>query len=171
MVIGIARKPNTSDLRDRHLTGLPDPGPDVTRRRAEFEFEQAALRAQVSRLEGEAPLSFLRTKIEVGRRSDGDGHGAAAGLDREMGLKSESEDRAGESDQGYDIGDTMGDEQIPNSTAQVDIPNEPDLPVANEVCEARKPRRSLRNRSPIQLHPYALEREVYRRTVKVERVE
>ena len=89
VVIGTARKPNDSDLRDRNLTGLPDPGPDVVLRRAEFEFEQAALRAQVSsHLEHQAPLSFLRTKIDVGRRSsDGDGHDAAAGLDREMGLE------------------------------------------------------------------------------------
>ena len=73
---------------------------------------------------------------------------------------------------GYVIADTMGDEQILHSTAQVGIPHESDLPVANEVCGAGKPeRRNLRNRSPIQLHPYALEREVYRRTVKVGRVE
>lgn len=45
VIIGTARKPNASDLRNRGLTGLPDPSSDVTRRRAELEAEKAALRA------------------------------------------------------------------------------------------------------------------------------
>ena len=43
--------------------------------------------------------------------------------------------------------------------------------VVNEVCYPRKDVRNLRDRNPIQLRPYALEREVYRQRVKRGRVE
>lgn len=42
VIVGTARKPNASDLRNRGLAGLPDPSPDVARRRAELEAELAA---------------------------------------------------------------------------------------------------------------------------------
>ena len=80
VVIGTARKPNASDLRNRGLSGLPDPSPEVALRRAEFELEQEALRAQVALLQGENELSFLRTKIGVHRSTDDDASGLDPGI-------------------------------------------------------------------------------------------
>ncbi len=79
VVIGTARKPNASDLRNRGLSGLPDPSPEVALRRAELELEQEALRAQVALLQGENELSFLRTKIGVHRSTDDDVSGLIRG--------------------------------------------------------------------------------------------
>lgn len=64
-VIGIKRKPNRRDLRDRNqLQGLPDPDPDVVARRAALEVEQAALRMQHSLLEMDNE-SALRASLTV----------------------------------------------------------------------------------------------------------
>ena len=44
--------------------------------------------------------------------------------------------------------------------------NDPGSLISNQVYETRKGNRSLRHRNPIQLHPYALESEQYRQTLK-----
>lgn len=176
VVIGTARKPNLSDLKNRSLSGLPDLGPDVELRRAELEVEQAALRELVVRREDGTACSFLRTKIggrkgasgvsnfvtDIGMRvSSGD-----AEVNVEKAMVEEDEEKEEEEE------DTMGDdEQIPDPTGCVDVPNQPESAFANEGCEPQTAMSNLRNRSPIQLHPYALEREVYRHTVKAGRAE
>lgn len=64
-VIGIKRRPNRRDLRDRNqLQGLPDRDPDVVGRRAALEVEQAALRMQHSLLEMDNE-SALRASLTV----------------------------------------------------------------------------------------------------------
>ncbi len=154
VVIGTARKPNASDLRNRGLSGLPDPSPEVALRRAEFELEQEALRAQVALLQGENELSFLRTKIGVHRSTDDD----ASGLDP-----------------GIVASKMSGDPhlvEVGKATARMEVSDLPESPVAdNEAGGPESAKRSLRNRSPIQLHPYELERKVYHQTVKVRRAE
>ena len=44
--------------------------------------------------------------------------------------------------------------------------NEPERLVANQALKSRRGTRNLRHRNPIQLHPYALESEHYRQTLK-----
>ncbi len=62
--------------------------------------------------------------------------------------------------------------EVGKATARVEVSDVPESPVAdNEAGGPGSAKRSLRNRSPIQLHPYALERKVYHQTVKVRRAE
>ncbi len=63
-VIGVKRKPNRKDLKDRKIQGLPDPDPDVFLRRAAFQLEQAAVNIQQTILEAN-PVSSLRTSLTV----------------------------------------------------------------------------------------------------------
>ena len=162
-VIGTARRPNSADLRDRGLAGLPDPGPDVALRRAELESEQAALKTQVAFWHGggNVPVSFSRTKIDRCHGSD-DGSSSNPETMRE--------DPVGKVEENHIMHDTVGDEQIRKSTADVDKPTlSESVRVAYKACEAEEGVRYLRDRKPVQLHPYALEREVYRQRVKAGR--
>lgn len=52
------------------------------------------------------------------------------------------------------------------STSHNNTTNEPEPLVANQAHESRRATRNLRHRNPIQLHPYALESEQYRQTLK-----
>lgn len=167
MVIGTARKPNGTDLQTRGLSGLPDTTSSVALRRAEFEADQVALRKQVELLQGgDIPVSFLRTRIGGDHQSSSDGD---SGSDGEEGSNSASGDSAGNVKRELIVG---GGEQASESTAHVDGPTLAGSTVTNdEVCEAQKGVRNLRHRSPIQLHPYAREREAYRMMVKAGRIE
>ena len=64
-VIGTSRKPNSTDLLNRGLNGLPDPSPAIKLRKAALKKEQLALRMQV---DTNIPVSYLRTRI--GESSD-----------------------------------------------------------------------------------------------------
>lgn len=163
-VIGTARRPNSADLRDRGLAGLPDPGPDVALRRAELELEQATLKAQVAFWHGggDFPVSFSRTKIDKYHGSDDGSSSNPETMREDPVVKVERE---------HIMHDTMDDEQMRKSTADVDKPNlSESVRVADKACEAEEGVRYLRDRKPVQLHPYALEREVYRQRVKDGRV-
>ena len=168
VIIGTARKPNASDLRNRGLTGLPDPSSDVTRRRAELEAEQAALRAGWDFLEKERELSFLRTVTK--KRNGGGG-----GID---GKNLDGKEEVGEGTKGGDEGvkvsveeqeeAAMGGADTPKPTVRGDSLDQTESPVANnEPGRPQQARRDLRKRNPVQQHPYAVERETYRRAVKV----
>lgn len=52
------------------------------------------------------------------------------------------------------------------STSQHNATNESELLVAKQAHESQRATRSLRHRNPIQLHPYALESEQYRQTLR-----
>ena len=151
-IIGTARKPNISDLRERGLIGLPDPDPEVLMRRAKFESEQAYLEMQVKFHEGETPLSFLRTKINA-QQSDND----AMGLNYEK-CKSIRKIEV-------NVEHANGEEKALNVAARVSIPEMADSPVVNEACVSEKAVRVLRDRNPIQLRPYAVERKMYRQMI------
>ena len=64
-VIGTSRKPNSTDLLNRGLDGLPDSSPAIKLRKAALKKEQLALWTQV---DSNIPVSYLRTKI--GESSD-----------------------------------------------------------------------------------------------------
>ena len=144
-VIGTARKPNNSDLRQRGLVGLPDPSPKVAFRRAELELEQAKLKAEVRR----GP-------------DGGEDEDVVGESDREAVSGTESSDSA------LDIGQDCSkvEEKSVNPKGHVDVPNVSEPP----VVEAQKSVRSFRDRGPIQVHPYALEREMYHQFLKAEKV-
>ena len=59
-VIGTSRKPNSTDLHNRGLKGLPEPSPAIKLRKAALKKEQLALRTQV---DSDIPVSYLRTRI------------------------------------------------------------------------------------------------------------
>ncbi|KAL9134110.1 MAG: hypothetical protein Q9175_004706 [Cornicularia normoerica] len=167
MVIGTARKPNGTDLQTRGLSGLPDTTSSVALRRAEFEADQVALRKQVELLQGgDIPVSFLRTRVGGDHQSNND---SDSGSDGGKVLNSASGDGAGNVKKELIVGDG---EQASESTAHIDGPTLAGSIVANdEVCEAQKGVRNLRHRSPIQIHPYAREREAYMKMVKAGRLE
>ena len=148
-IVGTARKPNNSDLRNRGLTGLPDPSPEVVARRVELDSQQEELKARVAAFQGESRVSFMRTKIDVSQRAD----------DMMM--------LGWEMSESTDGGDSVVEEKMPDSTARI---NPPELPVASKACESEISVRCLRDRTPIQLHPYTCEREVYRQMSKVGKV-
>ncbi|KAL9068888.1 MAG: hypothetical protein Q9161_005860 [Pseudevernia consocians] len=166
VIIGTARKPNASDLRDRGLSGLPDPSPEVALRRADLQSEQAALRAEETIFHGEKSFSSsLRTEIGGQRDTNDD----ISDLDGETGSSILSEDSILVK---IEDEDSKGDEGILQSIAHCDIPQLSESAVADDAPGgAQNAIRKLRHRKPIQLHPYALEREVYRQRVKVGRVE
>ncbi|KAM0797762.1 hypothetical protein BDR22DRAFT_824030 [Usnea florida] len=64
-VIGTSRKPNSTDLHNRGLNGLPEPSPTIKLRKAALKKEQLALRMQ---LDSSIPVNYLRTRI--GESSD-----------------------------------------------------------------------------------------------------
>lgn len=64
-IIGTSRKPNSTDLLNRDLNGLSDPGPTIKLRKAALKKEQVALRTQVN---SDITVSYLRTRI--GESSD-----------------------------------------------------------------------------------------------------
>ena len=64
-IIGTSRKPNSTDLLNRDLNGLSDPGPAIKQRKAALKKEQVALRTQVN---SDIAVSYLRTRI--GESSD-----------------------------------------------------------------------------------------------------
>ena len=156
-IIGTVRKPTLSDLRERGLIGLPGPDPDVLIRRAEFESEQANLRARMKWHEGEIAVSFLRTKIDA-MESDDDAVGSGS-------EECESVRRVE-----VDVEHDRGNEKIFNVAGSVGMPNLPDSTVANEACGSEKAVRALRDRNPIQLRPYAVEREIYRHMIATGKV-
>ena len=53
-----------------------------------------------------------------------------------------------------------------DSNSHRNLTNEPGSLIINQAYETRRGVRSLRHRNPIQLHPYALESEQYRQTLK-----
>ena len=59
-VIGTSRKPNSTDIHNRGLDGLPDPSPFIKLKKAALKKEQLALRTQV---DSGIPVSYLRTRI------------------------------------------------------------------------------------------------------------
>lgn len=155
--IGIARKPNESDLRKRGFTGVPDPGPEAALRRAQLESEQAELRAKTEYPEFGFPVSFMRTKIGEGQKNDD-----IRSWDCEMVSSTGGDDRTVEMDVGYG----KGEEKILSLKAHADTAEPSKPPVVDEVCGFQKGVRKLRDRTPIQIQPYALEREVYRQVIK-----
>lgn len=159
-IIGTARKPNFADLRARGLVGLPDPDPEILFRRAEFESEQAVLKTQVRYHKGENAPSFLRTKIDA-FESGSDGVGSGSGSE---GCESA---RSAEVDVEHD----MVEEKFVNMAGSVGMPNLPDSLVANEACGgSEKAVRVLRDRSAVQVRPYAVEREMYRQMISTGKV-
>ena len=161
-IIGTARKPNFSDLRERGLIGLPDPDTEIFFRRAEFESEQAELKTQVRYHKGEIALSFLRTRIDA-FESGGDGVGSGSGSGSE-GCESA---RSAE----VDVEHAMVKEKFVNIAGSVVMPNLPDSLVANEACGgSEKAVRVLRDRSAVQIRPYALEHEMYHQMISTGKV-
>lgn len=156
-VIGIARKPNDSDLSKRDLTGLPDPSPEVALRRAQLESEQAELRAKMEYSGLGFPVSFLRMKV-----GEGQGSKDVSGWDCETVSSARGDDQAVETD----VGRGKGEEKILNLAVHANT-TEPSKPsVVEEPCGFQKGVRKLRDRTPIQIQPYALERDVYRQVIE-----
>lgn len=156
-VIGIARKPNEFDQRKRGLAGLPDPGPEVALRRAQLEAEQAELRAKTECSGVGLPVSFLRTKIGEVR-----GDEVVRDWDCEKVSSTGDDDRAVE----MDVRHGKDGEKILNVNAHADTTEPSKPPIVDEACGFQKGVRKLRDRTPIQMQPYALEREVYRQVIK-----
>ena len=167
-VIGTARKPNKSDLRARGLTGLPDPSPEVTLLRAKLESEQAELRAMVGCYETGIPESFVRMDVDVVEINEVDvcvGNEDAGRSNQENNLCTESEGFALQMDENRsrvkETGSGSGDDVEKSSMLAASV--------VGGSCEPGKFVRSLRHRNPIQIHPYALEREGHRQLVKAGR--
>ena len=159
-VIGTARRPNASDLRERGITGLVlDPGPEIALRRAEFESQQAAWMGWT---EGGFTLSFERTTKIGSREKSGDETGSS---DRERDVLSERcDDEVKVDEKGSKGGKRRGSLTGRNDLLQ-------SLVTDDETGAVRKNGRVLRDRSPLQLQPYAREREAYRKMVKGGKVE
>ena len=156
VVVGTARKPNKSDWRARGLAGLPDPGPDVALLRAKLEAEQVGLRAiDVGVLE-----SWVRAEgdeVKVCEVDVGEGGKDVRCPDQdETLLGTESEAFA------VEVKETASDSEKSSLLA---------APVFDGPLESGKIVRRLRERKPIQVHPYALEREEYRKLIKTGRRE
>ena len=165
-VVGIARKPNKSDLKARGLTGLPDPSPEVALLRAKLESEQAELRAMVGYETG-IPESFVRADVdvvEVNGVDAGEGNEDVGRADQEN-LDTKSEGCALQVDEKgsrvEEKGSGSGDDVEKSSMLAASV--------VDGSCEPGKFVRSLRNRNPIQIHPYVLERKGYRQLVKAGR--
>ena len=160
-IIGTARKPNFSDLRGRGLIGLPDPDTEILFRRAEFESEQAELKTQVRIHKGGIALSFLRTKTDAFESGGGVSSGSGSGSE---GCESA---RSAE----VDVEHSMVEEQFENIAGSVGMRNLPDSLVANEACGgSEKAVRVLRDRSAVQIRPYAIEREMHRQMMSTGKV-
>ena len=153
-VVGIARKPNKSDLRARGLTGLPDDleSPEVVRIRARLEKEQVGLRDIGVR------ESFVRMDVvDVLEVKEVDG-----GEDKEenLGMKSEQGFAVLVDDEEGGRVEEKGDDVEKMSSLRVNSV------VGDDGSGKGKTGRCLRKRNPIQVRPYGLEREGYRRLVK-----
>ena len=167
-VVGIARKPNKSDLRARGITGLPDPSPKVALLRAKLESEQAELRAMVGCYEIGVQVSCVRTEAEVVKVNEVD----VAECNEDVG-RSDPEENLGTESEGFAV-------QVDEKGSKVeekglglnhDVEKSSVLPssVVDGSCEPGKFVRNLRERNPIQIHPYVLERKGYRQLVKAGR--
>ena len=167
-VVGTARKPNKSDLRARGITGLPDPSPEVALLRAKLESEQAELRAMVGCYEFGVPVSCVRTEVEVVKVNEVDvaeGSKNVGRSDPEENLGTESEGCAVQVDEkGSGV-----EEKGLGSSHDVEKSSVLTSSVADGSCEPAKFVRNLRDRNPIQIHPYVLERKEYRQLVKAGR--
>ena len=167
-VIGTARKPNKSDLRARGLTGLPDPSPEVALLRAKLKSEQAELRAMVECWESGVPESFVRNDIDVVEVNEVDvaeDDEDVGPLDQEKTLGTESGTFAVQ----VEVTASKVEKKESGSGDDVEKSTVPAASVVDESCEPRKSVRILRDRNPIQIHPYVLEREGYRQLIKAGR--
>ncbi len=165
-VIGISRPPKASDLRERGLTGLPDPDPLVVLLRAKLENEQAKLNTQVDAFYAEQQASSsVRTEIGSTEAENSEENGEAIG--RSGNIAPESEKGEGKEEANKDI-TMMGDEQAATklSPAPVETSIMPESLVANQMSNVQKGQRNLRVRNPIQLRSYGLEHEEYRQMLK-----
>ena len=152
-VVGIARKPNKHDLKARGLTGLIDDAenPDVVRIRARLEKEQKGLRDIGVR------ESFVRIEGDGGGGKEVDG---GEGKEGNAGMKS-----------ALRVDDEIGgkvEEEKGWSGSNDDVEKKSSLQANSVVGDdgSGKLGRCLRKRNPIQVRPYVLEREGYRRLVK-----
>ena len=159
-IIGTERRPNASDLKERDLTGLPDPSPEVARRRADLEMEQAA---RLRCFKDDIAMSFMRTKIALHKRAED-----TTGLEWESNLSTRSWNTAIGMGRNKERG--RGGETGQESNASVGIADLSDLTATDKTCRSEKAARNLRGRTPIQLQPYAFEREVYRELLRTRRV-
>lgn len=172
VVIGTERKPNKSDLKARGLRGLPDPSPEVALLRAKLESEQAELRAMVGCYETGIPESFVRMDVDVVEVNEVE---VCEGNEVEVG---EGNKDVGCSVQEEKLG--LESEEVPMQVAETagkleekelgpcDDADKPSMPVV-DGSEPGKSVRILRDRNPIQIHPYVLEREGYRQLRKAGR--
>ena len=156
-VVGIARRPNKSDLRHRDITGLPDPSPEVEVLRTTLELQQAKLKEKLGCYGYGAPVSFSRMNLGVG-----EGDEVVEGSEHDKDIRAENRKGmvalSGEDGRSEDV--------CAGSNVCVEKSSMPPLSVVNGLCETEKARHNLRNRSPIQIHPYVLEREAYRQVVR-----
>ncbi len=159
-IIGTARRPNASDLRERDLTGLPDPSPEVARRRADLEIEQAA---RVGHFKDDIAVSFMRTKIALRERAED-----ATGSEWESGCRTRSRDTTAGTGMDEECG--RGGETGEELNASVGVADLSDSTATDKTCRSEKTMRNLRSRTPIQLRLYALEREVYHQLLRTGRV-
>ena len=167
-VVGIARNPNKHDFRARGITGLRDPGPEVALRRAKFESEQAELKAMVGYCEIGIPESFVRMDVDVVEANEVD-----VGENNEDVGRSHQEETLGTKGEGFalqvDETASMIEEKGSSSGDDVEKSKMLAASVVDGSCESWNSVRSLRARNPIQIHPYVLEREEYRRFLKAGR--
>ena len=167
-VIGTARKPNKSDLRARGITGLPDPSPEVALLRAKLESEQAELRAMAGCHEIGVLESCVRTEAEVVKVNEVD----VAEGDEDVG-RSDPEENLGTKSEGstlqVDEKGSGNEEKDSGSGGDLEKSSMLVASIADGSCEPRKSVRILRDRNPIQIHPYVLERKGYRQLVKAGR--
>ena len=147
-VVGTARRPNRSDLKARGLSGLLDTSPDVAVRRAELASQQPE--------DPKVQESYLRTRIGECESTDG---ATAAGADQKRDSHGEERGRGVMVDDGQGVDATDVSSVLLGSL------------VANEAFQAGKTVRSLRDRKPVQLSPYAVEREGYRQAIQIGRAE
>ena len=143
-IIGTSRKPNSTDLLNRGLNGLPDPSPVIKLRKAALEKEQLALQTQV---DDGIPVSYLRTRIG----EDNDESELSSFSDTESNTTSELSSYA---------------ETESNTTNDIASKSESTVARDEEVIEVQKSGWNMRSRSAVQLHPYKREREVYREMVR-----
>ena len=165
VVIGTERKPNKSDLKARGCSGLPDPGPEVALLRAKLEAEQAELRKMVEYSGIGIPESFVRMDVDVVEANDvvvSECDEVFGRSDQEKNLGSGSERVA------MQVDETAGKPQE-KGLSPGDGADKSKIPVVDGSSEAGKFVRVLRDRNPIQIHPYALEREGYRKFKKAGR--
>lgn len=88
--------------------------------------------------------------------------GADLGTPPDLGTqKSPGGDQSGDGESSID-----GNPIVFGSNSECNTTNQPDDSSANQTYELHRAARNLRRRNPIQLHPYAVESEQYRQTLK-----